>query len=139
MIAFALLLALQTNPQIDAVVRATLSEADALGRAVERHDECVKTSVARFISSSEPADVVADVALWECNGRNMDIFEAGLALRVAGSPTSDPRELRIKMADDQPRVDAARRRMVIYYVVTQRLGMSWHMPREAWNEPLPRP
>lgn len=118
----ALLLALSAEPDLEAI-----------SRAAQRHDACVEASVAKFITAKEPADVIASVALWECSGRWSELFEAQVAFQQASSPTSDPQAIRRLLVADLPRDEAQRRERAIYYVVTQRMGISWHMPDEPYN------
>lgn len=105
----------------------------AISVAVQRHDECIEASARKFIPSSEPADVVASAAMWECSGRFMDVFEAGVAYKIAASPTSDPQTIRFREAAELPQRKVQRREQAIYFVVTTRMGLSWHMPREPYN------
>lgn len=98
-----------------------------------RLDSCIEASVSKFINSQEPADVVASVAMWECQGRALDIFENDVRYMQVVRPNSDAQPIREDQAAKHPAFVAARKEQAIYYIVTQRLGMSSHMPVEDYD------
>lgn len=127
MLALALMIALSGPP--DAQDRLL----QAVSTAAERHDECIEASARKFIASNEPADVVASAAMWECSGRYMDLFEAGVAYLTASSTSRSPQEVRREEFEKLPRDEATRRERAIYFVVTTRMGLSPNMPHESYN------
>lgn len=125
MIALAMALALQSNP-------------NPLQVAVERYDQCIEAASRKFMSSAEPADVVASAAMWECSARELDLFEAELAELTRGGPPDEVSRIRLAQAGKQPERQARRKERAIYWIVTQRLGMPSNMPFTDYNSALPR-
>lgn len=131
MITIALaVVALQSSPTWSQRDTQYLTEGQEL---TARLDTCIEASVAKFIASNEPADVVASVAMWECQGRALDVFENGVRYMQAVRPNEDASTIRREQAAKHPAFLEARKEQAIYYVVTQRLGLSWHMPVEDYN------
>lgn len=125
MIAFAIAVALQSNP-------------NPVQIAVERYDQCIEAASRKFMSSPEPADVVASAAMWECSARELDLFEAQLIELTRGRPANELPGLRLVQAGKQAERQARRKERAIYWIVTQRLGMPSHMPSTDYNSALPR-
>lgn len=122
--------ALQSSVAVNDSDVRFLREAQELNT---RLDTCIEASVSKFIDSREPADVVASVAMWECQGRALDLFENRVRYMQAAQPNRDAQAVRLEQAAKHPAFLQARTEQAVYYVVTRRLGMSSAMPIEDYN------
>lgn len=139
MIALAIAALIQSDQaRIGSFVERARPQTSVLQEASAAWNRCLEQAADKYMVSSEPADVVASAAMWECQRHKVVVFDAAVALRIATLPNLSEQEVRRQLLTDpmisDPTGENGRRDRTVYLVVTKRMGLPAIPP--AWSEPL---